>query len=405
MIRWITDRIGTAAHGDADVGSVADAVVVDVRQLVDRGGNRREELEAFIAEAAAGLRDGRRVVVCCDMGISRSNAIAIGALASTGTPVDDAIAAYLASGSDAAIEPGLLREIRVITGGPATTAGQRDAVLLLGGAGYIGSRLAQALDPDRVLILDRDRFELPRDVIAVDRVMREGGVGTVVHLAHPRLRNDPRSLGEATALMRGVLELCHLNGAHLVYGSALAVYDGLAGDHVAHPELPALPRGVYGESKHLCEELVRLHGVRGRAHATVLRLGLVYGPGQRATTFLAKFFEWARAGQPIRTHRYRNGEPAFDFVHVDDVVRVLRLAIDKGPRATVHVGTGRLTSTADLARAVVRIVGSSSPHELVEIDDDVARTSVDPAEAASVLGWRSAVDLDDGLSCLWKETT
>ena len=79
MIRWITPTLGTGAF--ERVQRDGTFVVVDVRVLLDKRGNPPTLVRAKIDEAADLLRAGHRVVVCCDHGMSRSNAIAAGALA------------------------------------------------------------------------------------------------------------------------------------------------------------------------------------------------------------------------------------------------------------------------------------------------------------------------------------
>ena len=72
MIRWIRPNLGTAPA--LEVMAVPDLQLVDVRILVDGPGNSPSLVRAKIDEAVAHLQAGRRVVVGCEYGISRSNA-------------------------------------------------------------------------------------------------------------------------------------------------------------------------------------------------------------------------------------------------------------------------------------------------------------------------------------------
>lgn len=78
MIRWITPFLGTAPAGSTDIEP--DTGIVDVRDLVDKSGNDPRSVRAKIEQGVALLDEGRRVVVCCDYGVSRSNSIAAGIL-------------------------------------------------------------------------------------------------------------------------------------------------------------------------------------------------------------------------------------------------------------------------------------------------------------------------------------
>ncbi len=79
-IRWITSQLGTAPALQFEVAD--DMNVIDVRDLiVDKSGNHVEAVRQKIVAGQESLRSGKRTVVCCDYGISRSNAIAAGILA------------------------------------------------------------------------------------------------------------------------------------------------------------------------------------------------------------------------------------------------------------------------------------------------------------------------------------
>src|SRR5579872_4507481 len=79
MIRWITEKLGTAAWGNFT--APPDAEIVDARDLLDKEGNDADVVRRKILRALPQLRSGQRIIVCCDYGMSRSNAIAAGLLA------------------------------------------------------------------------------------------------------------------------------------------------------------------------------------------------------------------------------------------------------------------------------------------------------------------------------------
>ena len=79
MIRWIHPRLGTAPATEVRLPHV----LVDVRDLVDRDGNFVAEVAQKIARGVEALALGQTVVVGCDLGISRSNAVAAGILSRT----------------------------------------------------------------------------------------------------------------------------------------------------------------------------------------------------------------------------------------------------------------------------------------------------------------------------------
>ena len=75
-IRWITPILGTAAFNA--VQDITDINIVDVRDLVDKAGNNSNAILNKIHQAIDLISQGKRTVVCCDYGMSRSNAIAVG---------------------------------------------------------------------------------------------------------------------------------------------------------------------------------------------------------------------------------------------------------------------------------------------------------------------------------------
>ena len=80
MIHWITPHIGTGSYDQAK--KVFDAQLIDVRDLVDKAGNTIDAVKSKIDHALAYLKKGNKVILCCDHGMSRSNAVAAGVLAS-----------------------------------------------------------------------------------------------------------------------------------------------------------------------------------------------------------------------------------------------------------------------------------------------------------------------------------
>ncbi|KKL45641.1 hypothetical protein LCGC14_2353570, partial [marine sediment metagenome] len=73
MITWITEKIGTSAYKDI---KKKDYYILDVRDLVDQRGNKENLIGNKIQEVLVKLNKRKKIVICCDYGISRSNSIA-----------------------------------------------------------------------------------------------------------------------------------------------------------------------------------------------------------------------------------------------------------------------------------------------------------------------------------------
>ena len=288
-------------------------------------------------------------------------------------------------------------------------------VVVTGGAGFIGSRLARAYASraDATLILDDLSGGLPSTVppgaeIAVLDVT-DGSTSEriaaflpdlVIHAAAqvsvPRSVADPgrdhavNVVGTANVIAGarrgGAARFVFLSSGGAVYGEA----DG------ADESTPPAPRSPYGRSKLEAEALVRESGLS----YGIARLANVYGPGQRSDLeggVVAIFVERLTAGLPVEIHG--DGLQRRDLVHVDDVVAAVEAIA--GPRGdgTWNVATGVAITVVDLLALVRSMTASASPviHEPPRAGDVVvSRLSI--ARIARELGWRPSYDLPGGLA-------
>ena len=284
--------------------------------------------------------------------------------------------------------------------------------LVTGGAGFIGSHLADALVArgDDVVVLD-DFSTGRREHVNASATLLEHDVRTpfvtdaevVFHLAaqadvgtsmeRPAFDAEVNVVGTVNTL-----EAARAAGAHLVFSSTGgAIYGDV--EEPAREESPLLPVSAYGLAKRSAEVYVDgWNRVFGSAHV-VLRFANVYGPRQSAALeggVIAIFLERLAADRP--TAIFGDGTITRDFVHVDDVVRALLLAA--GHRGGVfNVGTGVETSISELHAVCQRAVGVEAPPNLEPPRaGDAQRSVLDPARAARELGFTVSVTLADGIA-------
>ena len=383
MTRWITDRLGTAPYlqGIAE----AEVVIVDVRDLLDGAGNAPADVRDKIEEGVKYLRDGYRVVVCCEHGVSRSNAVAAGILAEwEGLSLDRALDAVLARIGEDSMRLGVLATVREALGEHPEPTNQ-SLVLVTGGTGFIGSRLTQLLDGG--LAPAREEIDLLHDSSVLDRLVRRDGVGTVVHLAQPKILTN-RTMGESLTMLKNVVDVCAQNALHLIYVSGWEVYGGYReGPLIADETLPRRPAGINGYTWALAEDLIEQVSSRAGIDYTLIRSGVGYREGVMRPRFLKPLLERALKNEPVVTHRYRNGFPHLDLPpprRLDFCCR--RRSGTKGYRDLSH-RLRESVSTTILAEKIIAAANSASPIVHHDIDEECPNIVMSTSEACSRLGW------------------
>ena len=292
----------------------------------------------------------------------------------------------------------------------------RRSVLVTGGAGFIGSHIATALDERgwRVEVLDDLSAGNPANV----------PVGARLHLGDVRSEADLRRVfggtrfdavihcAAQTSVERSMLEprldwqinvqgtqqiarVAELSGVRCVVfaSSGGAIYGETRAP--ATEDARAAPRSHYGRHKHAAEALLLAGGIP----CTVLRLSNVYGPGQRSDAeggVVAIFLERLAAGKPIDVHG--DGRQVRDFVHVSDVVSAALLALDDGLTGVWNVASGQATGIIDLVEGLAALVGR--PVEVrrrARRHGDVKRSLIDPGKLLRTGAWGPPLALSDGL--------
>lgn len=166
------------------------------------------------------------------------------------------------------------------------------------------------------------------------------------------------------------------------------------------------PTNIYGSTK-LCQENMLSNWCSSfEIPFFSFRLQNVYGSGQSLsnpyTGVLIQFFHRATQNQPIEV--YENGGISRDFVHVDDVVRLLALGIQDNVAPGIYdCGAGEGITLDEVAEKISQIVGSPAP---VTVDKyrlgDIRQASADTTRTRATFDWAPQVSLQDGLQDLYK---
>ena len=293
-------------------------------------------------------------------------------------------------------------------------------VLVTGGAGFIGSHVAErfAREGFEVRILDdlstgstanlQPGWKLVRadvrDAAAVDAAV--AGCERVVHLA--AFTSVPESFLRFSDCARtNVLGTLHVARAcvrhgvrKLVFASSSAVYSDAPGAPKHEAECPA-PSSPYGISKLEGEHLLEAHAELDGLASVALRYFNVYGPRQAANSDYAAavpiFIERALRGEALSI--YGDGLQTRDFVYVADVAEAVLRAARSPATGVMNVGTGVAQEILGLADAVARQVGHGVPHRFAASrQGDVRASTADVARAQRLLGWTPTRALADGLA-------
>lgn len=404
-IRWITPLLGTAAASSID--GEANISVIDVRNLVDKAGNPVDVVREKIQEGVESLVEGKQTVICCDYGMSRSNAVAVGVLAKfEKIEFDAALRKVLDATGEREIKLQPLSAVREALGERPAKQKLRTqrSILVTGGNGFLGKAVQIASSNEFELITPtRSEVDISLGSTQLSLLANEKEVDCIVHLANPRVYTSNIALGQSLTMLRNVIDVCLANEIKLIYPSCWEVYSGYTGLLTADESTSALPRGPYGEAKYLAELLIESCRKTEGLRCMMLRPGVIYGAGGDKPKFIYRFIDKARRSETVFTHQYNNGAPSLDLLYVDDFVAALLSALRTEFVGDLNIGTGQLTSTKKIAQLIIKKLGSSSLIEPVSIDADVASVALDCRRAREVLDWQPILNVEDGLNRVLSE--
>jgi nucleotide sugar dehydrogenase len=300
----------------------------------------------------------------------------------------------------------------------------RQRAVITGGAGFLGSHLAERLLDEKIDVVCLDNFStgspdnvqhlhgragfqlLQADV--TDHIVVPGRVDYVLHFASPASPVDYAELPIETLKVGSIgtlhsLGLAREKGARFLLASTSETY----GDPLVHPQPesywgnvnPVGPRACYDEAKRFAEATTSTYRTHHGVDTAIMRIFNTYGPRMRPNDGRAipTFVRQALADEPITVAG--DGSQTRSVCYVDDLIEgALRLLFSDlaGP---VNIGNPHEQTMLEVAELVREIAGADSPIEFIErpVDDPSVRRP-DITLARTELGWEPSIDVHDGLA-------
>ncbi len=296
-------------------------------------------------------------------------------------------------------------------------------ILIMGGAGFIGSHLCDyflerghavvAMDNfitgsrDNIAHLDHEpRFEfIEQDVTNFIEV--DGPLDAILNFASPA---SPKSYIEfpiQTLKVGGLgthnaLGLARVKGARFLLASTSEVY----GDPLEHPQHedywgnvnPIGPRGVYDEAKRYAEAMTLAYHRTHNLDTRIVRIFNTYGPRMALDDgrVVPNFVGQALRGEPLTVHG--DGSQTRSFTYVSDLVEGIARLLNSEEVMPVNIGNPNEMTIRTFAEKINSITGNAAGIIFTNRPvDDPGRRCPDITKAQRILNWQPRVSLDAGL--------
>jgi UDP-glucose 4-epimerase len=331
----------------------------------------------------------------------------------------------------------------------------KPVILVTGGTGYIGSHTVVELQQagfETVIVdnLSNSTIEAVEGIARITGVRphfekadccdREAvaaiftkypGIAAVIHFAASKAVGEsvqkplPYYRNNLVSLLNIVEEMMAHHVFHMVFSSSCTVY-GQPDVLPVTEDAPARPAtSPYGNTKQICEEILRDTAASGALQCVLLRyfnpigahpsaeIGeLPAGVPQNLVPFITQTAAGIRKELSVFGNDYNtpDGSCVRDYINVTDLARAHVQAVNylsgKNSRAAVEVfnlGTGQGLSVLELIAAFQKATGIKLPYKITgRRGGDVAQVWANPEKANTVLGWRAQETIEDTLRSAWK---
>ena len=303
-------------------------------------------------------------------------------------------------------------------------------ILITGGAGFIGSTLADKLlqENNKVIVVDNfndyydvrikeqniekninnPNYKLYREDIcskeALRKIFAENNIDTVVHLAaRAGVRDSIKkpfdyihtNLYGTINLLEGMKDF---GVKKIVFASSSSVYGSCPLDEYVENFAANEPISPYAATKLSCEQFIYTYSMLYGIRAVCLRFFTVYGPRQRPDLVIYKFTELMKNEKPIPV--YGDGTTLRDYTYIDDIISGICAAIDynKTSYEIINLGSGKAYPLNEIIKYIENALNKQAKINYLPMQKgDMTKTISSISKAQKLLNYKPQTSIEDGI--------
>lgn len=303
-------------------------------------------------------------------------------------------------------------------------------ILITGGAGFIGSTLADKLleENNKIVVidnfndyyspklkeknikhnLDNKNYKLYRGDICDKNLLRkifeENQIDVVVHIAasagvRPSIENPLSYVKNNIEGTVNIVEVMKENGIKkIVFASSSSIYGNCKEEIFSEDLKVSEPISPYAASKSACEQFLYTYSKLFDIQVVALRFFTVFGPRQRPDLAIRKFIDLIKENKPIPV--YGDGTTIRDYTYVDDIVDGIISAINYNdtPYEIINLGGGAPVSLNQMIETIEKVLNKKATIEHLPMQlGDVNKTAADITKAKKLLNYNPKTSFKEGI--------
>ncbi|MCI5824478.1 MAG: GDP-mannose 4,6-dehydratase [Candidatus Gastranaerophilales bacterium] len=303
-------------------------------------------------------------------------------------------------------------------------------ILITGGAGFIGSTLADKLleKNNKIVVidnfndyyspklkeknikhnLDNKNYKLYRGDICdknlLSKIFEENKIDVVVHIAasagvRPSIENPLSYVKNNIEGTVNILEVMKENGIKkIVFASSSSIYGNCKEEIFSEDLKVSEPISPYAASKSACEQFLYTYSKLFDIQVVALRFFTVFGPRQRPDLAIRKFIDLITENKPIPV--YGDGTTIRDYTYVDDIVDGIISAINYNdtPYEIINLGGGAPVSLNQMIETIEKVLNKKATIEHLPMQlGDVSKTAADITKAKKLLNYNPKTSFKEGI--------